>query len=298
MKFKIICVAILALSVSYLSNGALAQTLAPDPKTPEIHIGRNGKTTIEGLRVVQIANTTIFGRTTWDESFIRWTIKTDAKTDIKKRFGDSIKVSDLKDGDYLSIEGSVEGGNSISIIATKIINWSDYTSISTYSGLIKRIDEVGKKITVSTARGLDIVVTISPETVVYRNKREINSNYLKIGDKVSDITGLYNSSTGVMAASKIFTEINPSIFAEQNYQGKLITVPNPNVSPVTFSVEINGKEYTVILNSGYTVLNSKREKTTFTRFLAGDTIRLWGAIRSDDDELSTIYADLVRNLNF
>jgi len=46
------------------------------------------------------------------------------------------------------------------------------------------------------------------------------------------------------------------------------------------------------------ILNNRRVAVMFDRFLTGDTIRFYGFIREDNDEMDTINASILRNLNF
>ncbi len=293
-------VAILGLPGVFMAVGqnVLAETsFEADPTIPEIHIGRNGAVTIEGLKIMQMANTTIFGRTTWDEAFIRWTIKTNQDTQIKKRLGDKMSVYDFKEGDYLSLEGYVEGGAGLSIMATKIVNWSDYTTQSSFSGTIKSIDTPEKQFTLTADRGGNITVILDSSTRIYRNKREILPKYLNVGDKITSMEGIYDTSSRIMKADKVNVYIDPKIFEWQNYQGILQTLPS-DAKPITFILKIGGKDYDIILYDNPLIMNKARNTVTFSRFLVGDTIRIWGHIRADDDELGTIRAEVVRDINF
>lgn len=293
-------VAILGFSgvFTVVDRNVLAETsFEADPTIPEIHIGRNGAVTIEGLKIMQMANTTIFGRTTWDEAFIRWTIKTSQSTEIKKRLGDKMSVYDFKEGDYISLEGYVEGGAGLSIMATKIVNWSDYTTQSSFSGTIKSIDTPEKQFTLTADKGGTITVTLNSSTRIYRNKREIFPKYLNVGDKITSIEGIYDTSSRVMRADTVNVYIDPKIFEWQNYQGILQTLPS-DTKPTTFVLRIGGKDYNIVLSDDPLILNKARSTVTFSRFLVGDTVRIWGHIRADNDELDTIYVEVVRDINF
>ena len=291
-------VAVLA-SVAVGTVSAHAQTAIPDdPTIPEVHITRDGKVTISGVKVMQRAGTTFYVRTEWgDGSFIRWVLKTGLQTEIKRRYGDPMSVSEIKDGDYLYIEGVIESGSSLSVNAKKIIDWSDHTAQSEFSGTIKEVTKPSQQFTLAKANGQLITVFLSAtSTTVYRNRRPISSEYLKVGEVISSIEGVYDYSKGTLLAQKVYTVIDAHIFQPQNYQGVLQSHPTGN--PATFTLRIGGKDYTIITSSDVLILNKTRQTVTFDRWLAGDTVRVYGFIREDNDLLDTINASVVRDMNF
>ncbi|OHA18592.1 MAG: hypothetical protein A2664_03055 [Candidatus Taylorbacteria bacterium RIFCSPHIGHO2_01_FULL_46_22b] len=270
---------------------------APEETIPEVQITREGLVKIKGLEIQQRANTTFFARTSWDKSLIRWVIKTDKNTDIRKRFGDKKDITEIKEGDYISIEGSIEGGTSLSVLATKVIDWSDFTSQGSFSGTVGNITTPEKQFTLIKKDGGTIEISINATTTVYRNRREVLPKFIRTGDRVDSITGTYTSNNNQLLAQQITISIDPTIFSWKNYEGTLKTIPS-TTKPVTFQVVVGGKEYTVVLYDDALVLNTRRQKVTFERFLAGDTVRIWGHIRADNDELNTINGDVLRNMAF
>ncbi len=294
---SIAAVAVVALAFATSFAATTQVTVPDDPTIPEVHITRDGKVVIQGLKIMQRINTTFFARTIWDDSsFIRWTIKTSAGTDIRKRYGETIQVSEIKDGDYVYAEGVIEGGSGLSINATKIINWSDFTAQSTMSGTIKTITAPSQQFTLLKSNKDLIEVFLNATTSVRRNKFPISAGLLKIGDVVQSIEGTYDSSAKNILAQKITTYINPEIFKSQNYQGILQTAPAGD--PASFTLKIDGKNYTVQLSSDAIILNRARQIVTFSRWLVGDTVRVYGNIREDSDYLDTISASIARDINF
>lgn len=278
-------------------NASAETVFVADPSVPEIHIGKDGRVTIVGMKVMQVVNTTLFTRTSWSNAFIRWTIKTDPTTDIRKRHGDKMSIREFKEGDYLSAEGYIEGNSALSIVATKLINWSDYTVQSAFSGSVKSIDIPEKKFTLSSTDKGELGVNLTASTSVYRNDRVIHPRYIRVGDSITSIEGTYNTSTKQMESQKINIKISQNIFTAQNYQGILETLPS-KTAPVTFSLKIGTKSYKIILADNPIILNKARQSVTFDRFLVGDTVRIWGYIPEDNDELDTIRAEIVRDINF
>ena len=272
-------------------------SIPDDPTIPEVHITKDGKVTIQGLKVMQRINTTFFTRTEWDDdSFLRWTLKTGASTDIRKRFGGTMVVSEIKEGDYLYVEGIIENGSTLSINAKKVIDWSDYAAQGTLSGTVREIKIPSTQFSLLQANYETVDVFLNATTTVLRNRRPVLPSLLKAGDTVSSIDGVYDSSAKKMLAKKIVLYVDPTIFVPQNYQGTLKSVPSG--SPTTFTLTINGKDYTVVLTEGANILNYARQSVTFTRWLLGDTVRVYGFIREDSDLLDTIQASVIRNINF
>lgn len=86
-----------------------------------------------------------------------------------------------------------------------------------------------------------------------------------------------------------------SIFVERNFQGTLKSVSTV-VLPATLVVTVGATDYTVYLADSSSVLRNNRKPTTLSRFVVGDTVRFYGAIRETNFE--EIDAEVVRDLNF
>ena len=294
--------ALLALISSFLFSStacaaSVATAIPDDPTIPEVHITRDGNVTIQGLKVMQRINTTFFTRSEWeDDSFIRWTLKTSPNTEIRRRLGGTMLVSEIKEGDYLYVEGTIESGSTLSINAKRIIDWSDFAAQGTLSGSVREIKIPSKQFSLLQKNYDTVEVFLTATTTVLRNKRPILPSLLKAGDTITSIQGVYDSAKKTMNAQKIVTYIDPNLFVPQNYQGTLKSVPSG--SPTSFVLTINGKDLTIVLTEGASVLNKARQTVTFTRWLLGDTVRVYGFIREDNDLLDTIQASIIRNINF
>jgi hypothetical protein len=70
----------------------------------------------------------------------------------------------------------------------------------------------------------------------------------------------------------------------------------PKVFALNAPYPIDGTTYTVHLSAKTSVLNTAKKPANLVRFVVGDTVRLFGAIRKDS--LTTIDAEVIRDLAF
>ena len=87
--------------------------------------------------------------------------------------------------------------------------------------------------------------------------------------------------------------IDPTIFLPRNFQGILQAVSGDN--PPVLTVNTEGKNYSVMLTSSTQILNNARNSVSLKRYLVGDTVRLYGAIRQAEDPI--IDAQIVRDID-
>lgn len=279
------------------SSSTSISASSTDPTIPSVIITSDGLAKVTGMKVWQTAGRSLFTRTTWGDSFIRWTVKTTADTVITKHYGDPLSVYDISENDWLSVDGIIEGGNSLAITATKITDWLNYQAQSSFTGTISNLGNNNLSFNLATKQYGIIQVSLATSSVIYRNRREITPQYIRTGDTALLITGTYDYNAKTLSADKVTIYIDPNIFLPKNYQGTLVKIDGTTL-PTTMTLNIGGQNYAVDLAADATVLNKARATVTLDRFLAGDSVRIYGFIRPDDDDLSTINASVLRNISF
>lgn len=288
------------LSVSFLGAVVLAQTQSPvsdfdinSPK-PEISINKDGEISIIGAKVIQFAGSTIYTRVTWENSFIRLLVKTGQSTNITRRFGESIKISNIAVGDYLSIDGVLESSaDSLSIMASSLKDLSDQTQQNNFSGTITAIDSSLQSFTLNAKNIGSIRVNLNTSTSITLGTRIVDVGHLKVGSKITSITGVYNYADKSFQAQGIVVYIDMGIFKAKNFSGILKAAPGKNL-PTTMVVTIKSTDYLVKLSENTQVINNKRKAVALSRFVEGDSIVFYGAIQENDNPIID-NVEIVRN---
>jgi hypothetical protein len=281
-------------------NFVFAQSLVSDsdfdiksPK-PEIHINKDGRVFIEGAKVMQFTGNTMYARVIWDNIFLRIVIKTDQNTSFIRRYGEAVNISNIAVGNYLSIEGSLESNaDSLSIMAAKIKNLSDLTQQNNFSGTILAIDPTYKSFSLNSKTLGTIQVVLDESISIVLGSRMVGKSYLKVGDKIISVNGIYDHGTKILKADKIIVYINMSIFKAKNYSGILRSISSKTL-PANLVITVNSKDYTVKLSEKTEIINNKRKAISLSRFIEGDRVIFYGALQ-ETDELIIDDVEIIRN---
>ncbi len=278
---------------------ALAPSI-PSPKTVgaplTITIEEDGDTVIEGARITQITGTTIFAAQYWGTLPVRWIIRTNAKTLFKHRFGNPLVFSQLSMGDFISVEGIFNGSSdSLGIDAKSIKNWSVSTEGSSFAGTVASAPDQSGSFILQIGDGSTVFIKPKATSTVIRGIVSIAPAAIVLGDRVLETTGVYNHLDRSLVADSVKIFQDKQKFAARNFEGKLTRLDGIALPTIATTI-VGGKEYTVYLPENTLVLRKDRAKTTLKRFVVGDTVRFYGAIR--EAEWSVVDAEVLRTLEF
>lgn len=258
-------------------------------------ISEAGDVKIKNAVVFQVVGNTFFVRTYLGETYIRWTIRTDKKTGVLKRFGGQAKVSDIAVGHILNLDGTLlPGSETLNLITSVIRDYSLENENGTSSGRVTKIDGTTKNVTIVTSEGAVVILNFNSGATIKKGAIYLQPSQIVVGDKVISVSGSYNDATKIMEASSVEIYQDKSIFIDQNFQGTIKNLSGATL-PVTFTIVTKDKEYNVYLPDKGLVMKADRSLGNLKRFVEGDTIRIFGKIR--ETNLGTIDAELVRNLN-
>lgn len=262
----------------------------------EIHVTKDGVATISNAKVMQIIGSTFYTRLYWGDSFARFTIRVTPKTQFLRATGEQTTIAEISEGDILDASGQLETqSSSLTLIAAQIKNSSVQKEQATFSGTTISVDlsDARQFLLNNKERGV-IAVTTATTTQFLKGTRTIDLEHLRAGDRITKVTGDYDLRTKKLVAKSVVVYSDPTMFKPKNFTGKLVEVPTaPDAS--LLKVSIDKKMYTIYLNSKTLILNNKKSTTTLQRFISGDAIRLYGAIREVDDPI--IDAEVIRNTN-
>ena len=290
-----------AASAAYASSyiqPSLLYGSAPRPDTvTDVSIDKNGAVNINGAVVVQYSGSNIFAQTVWGNATIRWVITTNKDTVMTRRFGGETKVSELKLGDYVNVTGTIYGlgGDSLVVKADKVKNWSKEEEQSVFSGTAASVDFGKSLLTIIIKEAPNVLAKIPAGLLIKKGEKMISLSEVNNGDMVVSASGAYNALEKTLQVENMEIYQDQSIFVARNFQGKLKSLSSTNL-PSTMIVNVDGRDYTVALPAGVTLLNKARGNTTLQRFVTGDTVRIYGTI-SKTDFFSIINVEIVRNIN-
>ncbi|OHA21817.1 MAG: hypothetical protein A2849_02700 [Candidatus Taylorbacteria bacterium RIFCSPHIGHO2_01_FULL_51_15] len=273
---------------------------------PELHIKPDGSVVLRSARVDQIAGTTLYLGIVWGAVPMRFTMKTDSRTTLTKRFGGSALIPQIRIGDYIDVEGEFfVGSDFFGVNALRVKDWSLQEEAGAFSGVIAEVlsDE---RFTLLTPSKQTISVRLSTTSAVSISKGAVTIPFgrLRKGDAIPLISGVYDHAQNRLTADKILIYQAKSEFTPRNFEGTLKRVDAgaapEDTSSAKLVVAVGGVEYTVLVGPTTEVLSKNRKKVVLGRFVVGDTIRFYGAVKEEDkilrDEL-IVEAKVIRNLN-
>lgn len=266
---------------------------------PEVHIRPDSTMTVRSAKVDQMVGTTLFLTTRWGQMPMRWTMKTDRETHVVKRYGGTSTVSQIKIGDYLDAEGDFfVGSDFFGLTAKRVKDWSLQEESETFSGTLVEVNP-DTTITLRTPLGKTILVRAATSTIIRKGTVVIPWSRIMRGDTIPLADGVYNYASNTLTASQIVVFQPNAPFAARNYEGVLKRIDAPRL-PTALAVTIDGVDYTVRISERTAVLKKNRAPAELARFVSGDTVRFYGALREEEKTLRDEYvvdAEVVRNLN-
>lgn len=268
---------------------------------PELHIQANGTITLKSGRVDQIVGNTFYLGVTWGTLPMRFTMKTDTRTKVTKRYGGNATVSEINTGDYLDVEGEFfVGSDFFGVQGLRVKDWSLQEESGTFSGVVLEMGP-SEELTLRTLQGQTISVRLATSSAVKVTKGSVVIPFgrLKKGDAVLSASGIYDYARNLLTANKIAVYQNKADFAARNFEGTLKQIVSAQM-PATLIVSIGGVDHTVRLTEKTAVLKKNRSRAELARFVVGDTVRFYGPIREEEktlQEVMVVDADIVRNLN-
>jgi hypothetical protein len=303
MNKKTLIIASLLLTLSLNSAVALipttkvlgaTSTISDDDSYQDFHIDKYGKVTIRQAKVFQVAGTTYYLRYYVGTAFLRILLKTDDKTKVYRKFGDEITLDQIKAGDILNIDGTVEtGSDTLSVVATKISNFSNQKAVSSFTGTIVGTGSTYGSFVLKTKNDT-ITINTGTTTQIRKGNRIITPDLVRNGDQIVDTAGTFDYATKTLDARVVQVYVDMKTFNARNFEGKLKSVNNSGELP-TLVVSTEGKDYRVFLKKPLIILNKAKNPVSIKRYLEGDTVRVYGAIREAEEPI--IDAEVVRNVD-
>src|SRR3989338_965241 len=279
----------------FLALGVMA-AYAASPS--DIHIKPDGTFSATNVVVYQKAGTSnFFSRVTWGDAYVRVTDLANKDTMITKAHGETATVGDIREKDVLDVEGRLSSGEGALIInAASIRDTSLQVESKTLSGTVVGVNPEQSSFILSNQMfGATTTVILSSSVPIQKGARAISLSDISSGDKILSVSGSYDYPKNAFSATSMEVYQDKTMFTARNFQGTLKSISG-TILPATLTVEVGDTNYTVSVAADSSVLRNNRKPTTLSRFVVGDTVRFYGAIRETNFE--EIDADIVRDLNF
>lgn len=291
------------LAFSFVAFPAHAFNTQYDPGSagagaPELHINRDATMSLKSGLVDNIVGNTLYLETKWGTMQMRFTMKTDTSTKVVKRYGGTATVAQISVGDYLDAEGDfIVGSDFFGLDAQKIKDWSLQEESETFSGKIIEQHPDG---TLTLQTPLKAVV-LAPATTTSVRKGSIFIPWSRLmkGDSIVLASGVYDYANNRLTADELVVFQPKTPFAARNYEGVLKKVEGTAL-PAALIVTVDDAEYRVELSAASKVMKKNRGKAEIGRFIIGDRVRFYGALREEPYTLRDeriVDATVVRNLN-
>ena len=261
----------------------------------EVNITKDGNATVSGVKVMQIFGSTLATRLYWGDAYIRLTVKTNNKTSFLRGTGEVTTIKEIAEGDLLDLTGVLEPGSSaLSLLASSVKNSSVQKKQTTFSGSVVSVDLSGRKFVLDSKKFGVINVVTNEATQFTKGNRTLDLEHVRVGDIITKTEGDYDFSNKTLVAHSVLTYIDLNYYKAKNFEGKLQEITGTTI-PTSIKVLINGTSFVVHITNKTSVFSKNRKATVLSRFVSGDTVRVYGVIREVDEPI--IDATIVRNVN-
>lgn len=259
--------------------------------TLEVHISDNGKVLVRGAKVASVSGSNVMATTSWGASSISWTVNTSANTEMVRRYGGKLALSEISVGDFISFQGDLAQGSSGFVVNAKVVkNWSVQKVRSDSFGSVSSINATAQSfaLLVGGERGTITVNVLSSASIMKGDAKAVFAD-IKVGDKVR-VNGLYNNLTKILEAEKV--KIYVEKIEQAVFEAKIKSISG-TVVPTTFVVILNSDaDVSVNIPAGISIINKNYSLVSLADFRVGDSIRIYGS-----REGGVIDATVVRNVN-
>ena len=261
----------------------------------EVNITKDGNATVSGVKVMQIFGSTLATRLYWGDAYIRLTVKTNNKTSFLRGTGEVTTIKEIAEGDLLDLTGVLEPGSSaLSLLASSVKNSSVQKKQTTFSGSVVSVDLSGRKFVLDSKKFGVINVVTNEATQFTKGNRTLDLEHVRVGDIITKTEGDYDFSNKTLIAQSVLTYVDLNYYKPKNFEGQLQEITG-TTAPTSIKILINGTSFVINITNKTSVFSKNRKTTLLSRFVSGDTVRVYGAIREVDEPI--IDATIVRNIN-
>ncbi len=287
MKYALLTIIGVLLSVPVLAHADI---------TSDIQVKPDGSFVGKNMVLMQRNEGNFFTRATWGQMFVRVTVISTGDTTFTRSYGESATVNDFKVGDLLDIEGKLSSGEGVLTVAPKNIrNVSLIRAEKQFTGTVSGTSVGDMTVQLLRKKEGPTTLQLTSTTTITKGARTITLSDIQKGDTILSASGEYDYGKNVLKATSIDVFQDPSLFVPKNFQGTLKSL-SASTLPTVATISIDGVDYTVYLGAKTAVLNTAKKPAQLVRFVVGDTVRLYGAIRKDT--LTAIDAEVIRDLAF
>ena len=231
----------------------------------------------------------------WGDAFVRFTIKTNSGTKFLRATGEPTTIKEIGDGDLLDVSGELQtGSDTLTLIASSVKNSSVQKEQSTMSGTVINVDVPTHMFTINNKERGIVTVKVSTTTQFLKGTRTLDLEHLRTGDRITKTSGDYDIPSKTLVAQSVVTYIDPTLFKPRLFIGKLAEAPTSITAP-SIKVTVGDTTFSTLITEKTEIMRNNRSTTTLQRFVAGDTIRLYGTRREVDEPI--IDAEVIRNTN-
>jgi len=266
-----------------------------DSISSEVVITKDGTVIVSNAKVVQLAGPTLYTRLMWGDAFIRMLVKATPSTPVYRKTGEATTVKEIAEGDFLDMEGTLESGGTSLVLIPKVIRNSSVNKLQAIlGGTVTAVDTSASRFLMTTTNYGAVSINVGTSTQIVKGSRLLDLAHIVVGDTVKQATGDFNVSKKSLESKAVFVYLDPALFVPKLHLATFVSLTLIDNLPQLL-VTSKGKQYTLITTKATTFLTKNKAPVVLSRFVAGDSLRLWGALKETDTPL--IDVEVVRNMN-
>jgi hypothetical protein len=270
--------------VAFANDNEAQSVIHPMPPVGsqvEFSVRNNGAAKLSGLKVTSISGSTLVGEAAFTTGKLNVTVTTDSNTKFFRRFESAASLSQLSVGDYITVSGTLSVSGNAFTLAAKTVqdNSIQFRTGTTFNGSVTSVTSSSTFVLASKDQGA-LVVTTNGATKIYLNNALVTGSQVVVGSNVT-VTGLFNNAARTVLADTVHIKSN-AMTQKTIFEGTLKSVSSTTV-PASVTVTISGKDMTVNVPVGISIVNARYLPTTLSTFKAGDKVRIYGMVNATNN---------------
>ncbi len=269
------------------SDQGTSQQNLPVGSSLEVRIENSGKVSVRGARITSLAGNVLQASVKWGSVNLNWTVVADQNTEIVRRFDEKSSFSEFSVGDLVSFNGMLDTSvaSPFTVKARQIKDWSLMRDNNGFVGIVQSVNVGAQTFVLRTDQGRDITIHVNSLTKIVKDNNETTSfAMIAVNAKVT-VKGMMNTATNTLEASQVKIHSASTLPTKTTLEGKI-----KSTSP--FIITVKDKDYIVNVDSETSVLNTLWLRVPFANFRANDTIRVYGAVNSENTIQATVIRDV------
>ncbi|MES2014336.1 MAG: DUF5666 domain-containing protein [Patescibacteria group bacterium] len=173
-----------------------------DGSAVEVAMTSSGDVLVRGAKVTAVSGNTLSASTVWSATNLSWSVTTAAATTFSNKAGAVVSLSDIAVGDTVSFVGHFNAGNSLSVNASAVKDWTKGVEVKVVSGVVSSVNLAALSFGLQTnAHNALSVQTTTGTTITLKGNASTLAS-LATGDGIK-VTGTLSADGSTLTATKL-----------------------------------------------------------------------------------------------